>query len=68
MSAPLPYIKPGERVIIYDGVCALCTGWVNFLIRHDRRHTVRLSAVQSKKATHCWNGRGCQLTKLTPSY
>ncbi|EIQ92635.1 hypothetical protein YPPY03_1901, partial [Yersinia pestis PY-03] len=30
MSAPLPYIKPGERVIIYDGVCALCTGWGNF--------------------------------------
>ncbi|BFI70244.1 thiol-disulfide oxidoreductase DCC family protein [Yersinia pseudotuberculosis] len=64
MSAPLPYIKPGERVIIYDGVCALCTGWVNFLIRHDRRHTVRLSAVQSKKGRALLEWAGLPTDKI----
>ncbi|MDN5681062.1 MAG: DCC1-like thiol-disulfide oxidoreductase family protein, partial [Ewingella sp.] len=34
-----PYIQPGDRIVIFDGTCKLCIGWVNFLIRHDRHHT-----------------------------
>ncbi len=45
---PAPYLRQGERVVIYDGVCQLCNGWVNFLIRHDKNHSVRLVAVQSE--------------------
>ena len=36
-----------ERVVVYDGVCRLCNGWANFLIRHDRQQRVRLARVQS---------------------
>lgn len=37
-----------KRILLYDGVCKLCNGWVRFLIRHDRYHTVQLAAVQTE--------------------
>ena len=42
-----PLLKPGETVVLFDGVCKLCNGWAKFLIRHDRQQRVRLAAVQS---------------------
>ncbi|CAM3735325.1 thiol-disulfide oxidoreductase [Rouxiella silvae] len=58
MDNPAPYLQPGERVIIYDGVCRLCNGWVNFLIRHDKKHSVRMAPVQSEagRALSIWAG------------
>lgn len=43
-----PLIRPEEQVVLYDGTCKLCNGWVNFLLRYDRYRTVRLAAVQSE--------------------
>jgi predicted DCC family thiol-disulfide oxidoreductase YuxK len=34
-------------VIVFDGVCVLCSGWVRFLLRHDRRQRYRFAAMQS---------------------
>lgn len=31
---------------MFDGVCALCSGWVRFLLRHDRRAAFRFAAMQ----------------------
>ncbi len=45
-TAP-PFILPNERVVLFDGVCVLCNGWVKFLIRHDTAQRLRLAAVQS---------------------
>lgn len=58
MRSDPPYIQLGERVVIFDGTCKLCIGWVNFLIRHDRQRTVRMVAVQSEKgqALFVWSG------------
>lgn len=42
-----PFIQPGERVVLFDGVCKLCNGWVRFLIRHDPQQRIRLASVQS---------------------
>lgn len=39
-------------VIVFDGVCALCSRWVRFLLRFDRRGRYRFAAMQG---TH---GRG----------
>lgn len=44
-----PYIQPGERVVLFDGVCKLCNGWANFLIQHDREARFRLCSVQSRE-------------------
>lgn len=34
-------------VIVFDGVCVLCSGWVRFLLRYDRRRRYRFAAMQS---------------------
>lgn len=34
-------------VIVFDGVCVLCNGWVRFLLRHDREALYRFAAMQN---------------------
>lgn len=34
--------------ILFDGVCNLCNGFVQFVIRHDRRGYFRFAALQSE--------------------
>jgi predicted DCC family thiol-disulfide oxidoreductase YuxK len=36
-----------SRVILFDGICNLCCGWVQFLIRHDNRMKFRFASIQS---------------------
>lgn len=33
-------------VIVFDGVCVLCNGWIGFLLRHDRERRYRFAAMQ----------------------
>ena len=39
MADPLP-------VIVFDGVCVLCSRWVDFVLKHDRSGRYRLAAMQ----------------------
>lgn len=34
-------------VIVFDGVCVLCNGWVQLLLRHDRARRYRFASMQS---------------------
>jgi len=34
-------------VVLFDGVCKLCNGSVNFLIRHDRQAQLKFAPLQS---------------------
>jgi predicted DCC family thiol-disulfide oxidoreductase YuxK len=34
-------------VIVFDGVCVLCNGWVRFLLHHDRQQRYRFAAMQT---------------------
>jgi predicted DCC family thiol-disulfide oxidoreductase YuxK len=38
------------RIIFFDGVCILCNGSVDFLIKHDRRKHFKFAALQSEAA------------------
>jgi predicted DCC family thiol-disulfide oxidoreductase YuxK len=39
---------PDDRpIIIFDGYCALCSGWAQFVLRHDARGVYRLLAAQT---------------------
>lgn len=40
--------SPDDRVIVFDGVCLLCSGWVRFLLNVDRRAIYRFAAMQSE--------------------
>jgi predicted DCC family thiol-disulfide oxidoreductase YuxK len=34
-------------IIVFDGVCHLCNGWVRFLLRQDRHARFRFASMQS---------------------
>ena len=36
-----------DRVIVFDGVCVLCSAWVGFVLKRDRRREFRFAAMQS---------------------
>jgi predicted DCC family thiol-disulfide oxidoreductase YuxK len=42
---------PGQAVIIFDGECAFCNRWVDFLLRFDRHSVFRFSARQNPAGT-----------------
>lgn len=37
-----------EQVILFDGVCNLCNGAVQFVIRYDKKEKFRFAALQSE--------------------
>ncbi|MEM5617239.1 thiol-disulfide oxidoreductase DCC family protein [Pseudomonas aeruginosa] len=45
MSLP-PYLKPGDKVVLYDQHCRFCTLWSGFLARRAD-HRLKLLAAQS---------------------
>lgn len=57
-SAMAPGIQQHDRVVLFDGVCRLCSAWVRFLLRFDTQKRFKLSAVQSPegKAILEWYG------------
>lgn len=44
MSAELDH-----PVIVFDGVCVLCSRWVDFILHHDRTGRFRLAAMQGTR-------------------
>jgi predicted DCC family thiol-disulfide oxidoreductase YuxK len=43
----VPPFADDKPVIIFDGYCALCSGWAAFVLRHDEAGRYRLLAAQS---------------------
>jgi predicted DCC family thiol-disulfide oxidoreductase YuxK len=43
----VPAFADDRPVIIFDGYCALCSGWAEFVLRHDHAGTFRLLSAQS---------------------
>lgn len=39
------------NIVFFDGVCHLCNGYINFLIRLDSKKVMFYSALQGKKAS-----------------
>jgi predicted DCC family thiol-disulfide oxidoreductase YuxK len=40
-------IDPGTRVIVFDGICHVCSGWIRFLGRHRIDPPFQLLPMQS---------------------
>lgn len=47
MSTERP--APGETIVVFDGVCHLRSGWVQFLLRRDRVGRLRFASMQSDR-------------------
>jgi predicted DCC family thiol-disulfide oxidoreductase YuxK len=43
----VPAFPDDRPIIIFDGFCALCSGWVSFVLRHDRAAVFRLLPAQT---------------------
>jgi predicted DCC family thiol-disulfide oxidoreductase YuxK len=43
-------------VVLFDGVCNLCNGWVDFIIRHDGKADIRFAPLQSPAADRLLEG------------
>ena len=37
----------GEPLLLYDGACGFCAASVQFVLRHERRHSLRFAALES---------------------
>jgi len=37
-----------KKIILFDGVCNLCNGFVRFVIKHDKKDTFRFASLQSQ--------------------
>ncbi|OBU65615.1 hypothetical protein A9K58_13540 [Stenotrophomonas maltophilia] len=40
-----------SAVIVFDGVCALCSRWVRFLLRFDHKGRYRFAAMQGERGS-----------------
>jgi predicted DCC family thiol-disulfide oxidoreductase YuxK len=36
-----------DRVLVFDGVCVLCSHWIGFVLQHDRRRLYKFAAMQT---------------------
>ncbi|MBS1545818.1 MAG: thiol-disulfide oxidoreductase DCC family protein [Bacteroidetes bacterium] len=54
---PAPPALP-DHLVLFDGVCNLCNGAVQFIIRHDRRNRFRFAPLQSETGQRMLNGPG----------
>ena len=57
MTANDPSAAQGP-IIVFDGVCVLCNGWVRFLLKHDRVGRYRFAAMQSDAGRELLAGHG----------
>ena len=48
----------GKPVVLFDGVCNLCNGWVKFVVRRDPAGRFRFASLQSPFAAEALGGRG----------
>jgi predicted DCC family thiol-disulfide oxidoreductase YuxK len=43
----VPFFDDARPIMVYDGNCRLCSGFVRFCLRHDRQARLRFIAAQS---------------------
>ena len=46
-AAQSPSAAPGPHLVLYDGVCGLCSRFVQFLLQHDRGAVFSFASLQS---------------------
>ena len=58
----------GQHLLLYDGVCALCNGVVQFVLARDRRRRFDFASLQSPAARTVLDRFGCDPTALDTVY
>ena len=62
-----PSHSQGAHLVLYDGVCGLCSRLLQFLLKHDHRAVFNFAALQSatgKAMVARWGGNPDELTSF----
>ena len=51
-------------LIVFDGVCNFCNGWVRFVLKHDRKQVFKFTAAQSSTGQRALQDIGSNLDDL----
>ena len=46
-TQPVEHVSQSPWLILFDGVCGWCTGWVRFLLKHDSHKRFQFAPLQS---------------------
>ncbi len=57
-------VKENDHIILFDGLCNLCSAWVNFLIRRDPNGSFRFCSVQSDSGKEVLTYLGLPVDKI----
>ena len=55
----------GAPILVFDGLCPLCHGWVAFMLRHERRPRLRFVSAESATGSSLLHRHGFQPDQLT---
>lgn len=47
-----------DRVLVFDGVCVLCSHWVSFVLEHDRLRLYKFAAMQTETGRRLLTSHG----------
>lgn len=47
-----------NSVLVFDGVCVLCSHWVGFVLKHDRRSLYKFAAMQTAAGRELLSSHG----------
>jgi predicted DCC family thiol-disulfide oxidoreductase YuxK len=51
-------------IVVFDAKCLLCNGWVQFLLRHDRRATFQFASIQGETGRRLLSEQGLEVDGL----
>ena len=56
-------VEQGKKIILFDGVCNLCNGAIQFVIKRDKKDVFRYAALQSEIGQEMISERGIDTAK-----
>lgn len=51
-------------IVVFDAKCLLCSAWVSFLLRHDRRGVFRFASIQGPSGLELLRQNGLRIDHL----
>jgi predicted DCC family thiol-disulfide oxidoreductase YuxK len=58
-------LPPDYSILYFDGICNLCNGLVQFVIRQNPKGTIRFASLQSEKGRYRLEATGLDSEKLS---
>lgn len=57
-------MEENKKIILFDGVCNLCNGFIQFVIKRDQKDVFRYASLQSEIGVQLLSERNIDTTKI----